>query len=67
MRLQRSHTACSVMHTRHVAAEHVTAAPHVVSFLLEHVHQLMVSILVKTNKQDRVPVQKSHDERAQEI
>ena len=31
------------------------------------VHQLMVSILVKTNKQDHVPVQKSHDEKAQEI
>ena len=67
MRLQRSRTACSVMHTTHVAAEHVTAAPRVVMFFLEHVLQLMVSILVKTNKQDRVPVQKSHDEKAQEI
>ena len=55
------------MHTTHVAEDHVTAAPRVVTFFLEHVHQLMVSILVKTNKQDHVPVQKSHDEKAQEI
>lgn len=29
----REATAYSIMHTRHVAAEHVTAAPHVVSFI----------------------------------
>lgn len=42
--------ACSTRHTTQVVAEHVTAAPHVFKFLLEHVHQPMVSIFMQTNR-----------------